>query len=79
METSNLTFQCCTICNAAHATHTHQESGSHAGHDAIEFFESTNPEVPRFGCGAGIADNMAEWIVDLTTKVWLVQLSIPLP
>ena len=29
----------------------------------------TNPEVPRFGQAAGVADNMAEWIVDLTTRV----------
>ena len=40
----------------------------HAGLEAIDFFETSNPEVPRFGCGGGIADNMAEWIVDLTTK-----------
>ena len=39
------------------------------GHEAIEFFEDSNPEVPRFGCAQGIADNMAEWIVDLTTRV----------
>ena len=34
----------------------------------MSFFEATNPSVPR--CGApGVADNQAEWIVDLTTKV----------
>jgi hypothetical protein len=38
------------------------------GMKAIEFFEATNPSIPRFGT-AGAADNQAEWIVDLTTKV----------
>ena len=34
----------------------------------MAFFEASNPSVPR--CGApGVADNQAEWIVDLTTKV----------
>ncbi len=39
-----------------------------AGLSAIQFFEETNPDVPRFG-QPGVADNQAEWIVDLTTKV----------
>lgn len=39
-----------------------------AGLKAIQFFESTNPGIPPFGT-AGMADNQAEWIVDLTTKV----------
>lgn len=35
---------------------------------AIHFFEATNPSVPHYG-QQGVADNQAEWIVDLTTKV----------
>lgn len=34
----------------------------------MRYFESTNPEYPRFGV-ASTSDNHAEWIVDLTTKV----------
>ena len=38
-----------------------------AGEEAIQYFERTNPEYPRFGAGS-TSDNHAEWIVDLTTK-----------
>ncbi|CAL8464409.1 g3944 [Coccomyxa elongata] len=34
---------------------------------AVQYFEATNPGVPCFG-QPGVADNQAEWIVDLTTK-----------
>ena len=44
------------------------EGGVWAGLSAIQFFEATNPNVPRYG-RQGAADNQAEWIVDLTTKV----------
>ncbi|KAK9904972.1 hypothetical protein WJX75_006687 [Coccomyxa subellipsoidea] len=37
------------------------------GLSAIHFFEATNPSVPHYG-QQGVADNQAEWIVDLTTK-----------
>ena len=38
-----------------------------AGEEAVQYFEHTNPEYPRFGAGS-TSDNHAEWIVDLTTK-----------
>ena len=38
-----------------------------AGEEAVQYFERTNPEYPRFGAGS-TSDNHAEWIVDLTTK-----------
>jgi ATP-binding cassette subfamily G (WHITE) protein 2 len=38
------------------------------GPAAKEFFERTNPDAPAFG-SKGTSDNLAEWIVDLTTSV----------
>ncbi|KAK9865323.1 hypothetical protein WJX84_007950 [Apatococcus fuscideae] len=37
------------------------------GPTAVNFFQDTNPDVPRYG-SPGVADNMSEWIVDLATQ-----------
>lgn len=39
----------------------------------MHFFEETNPEVVKFGAFNCEKDNPAEWIVDVTTKVSLLQ------
>ena len=35
----------------------------------MQFFEETNPQLPRYGSFASEKDNPAEWIVDITTQV----------